>query len=283
MKLKIFSTTIIIATAFLLSDCKKKTDDAGNPVASTQISTSCTDLNVFSINRDITLGAQVNQQIRATPAEYNILDSAASTNNADAYKYMYKIRDEIFNNAAVDYEKEFPWKIAIIKDDATLNAFCTPGGYIFVYTGLIKYLDNEDDFAGVLGHEIGHAALRHSTDRLVKQYGVSFLLSAIGGDKSQLATIVANLTLLKYSRCHETQSDEYSVALLNKTKYKCNGAAAFFEKIVESGGSGTPAFLSTHPDPGNRVENINAQATKLNCTLKESSTSTDWAKLKSVL
>lgn len=275
-----FIAPLLISSTLFLSNCKKKTDDAGNPVASTQISTSCTDVNVFSIQKDITLGAQVDQQIRATPAEYKILDSAASENNGYAYRYMYKIRDEIFKNAAVDYEKDFPWKIAIIKDDTTLNAFCTPGGYIFIYTGIIKYLDHEDDLAGVLGHEIGHAALRHSTDGMIKEYGVSFLLTALGGDKAQLATIVANLTLLKYSRCHETQSDEYSVALLNKTKYRCNGAASFFEKI---GSSGTPAFLSTHPDPGDRVVNINLQAAKLKCNKDVSAPETEWEKLKSVL
>ena len=53
-----------------------------------------------------------------------------------------------------------------------LNAFCTPGGYIYVYTGLIKYLDNEAQLAGVLGHEIAHADLRHVTDQLTEQYGV---------------------------------------------------------------------------------------------------------------
>lgn len=272
-----FIAPLLIASTLFLSNCKKKTDEAGTPVASTQISTSCTDVNVFSINKDKELGAQVDQQIRSTPAEYNILDSAS---NKYAYDYMYKIKKEIFDKAAVDYEEDFKWRIAIIKNDSVLNAFCTPGGYIFIYTGIIKYLDNEDDFAGVLGHEIGHAALRHSTDGLIKQYGVSFLLSALGGDKSQLAQIVANLTLLKYSRCHETQSDEYSVALLSKTKYKCNGAASFFEKI---GSSGTPAFLSTHPDPGDRVVNINLQADKLKCNKDVSAPGTEWAKLKSVL
>ena len=66
--------------------------------------------------------------------------------------------------------------LRIIHDDSTLNAFCTPGGYIYIYTGILKFLDSEDEFAGVLGHEIAHADLRHSTRQMTKQYGVQILL-----------------------------------------------------------------------------------------------------------
>ena len=280
MKLKIFSTTIIIATAFLLSDCKKKTDDAGNPLASTQVETSCTDINLFSISQDVRLGAQVDSQIRSTPTEYPILDSAT---NSFAYQYMYKIRDEIFTNAAVDYETTFKWKIAIIKDDNTLNAFCTPGGYIYIYTGIIKYLKDEGDFAGVLGHEIGHAALRHSTDAMAREQGIGTLIQIVSGSNPGiLATLAKNLSDLKYSRCHETQSDEYSVIMLKNTKYKCDGAASFFKQLEAEGSSSTPAFLSTHPSPGSRVESITAKATKENCITKPAPV-TEWDKLKSEL
>lgn len=278
--MKLNLTTFIIVTAFLLSDCKKKTDDAGNPLASTQVETSCTDINLFSIQQDIRLGAQVDSQIRATPAEYPILDSGT---NSFAYKYMYQIRDEIFTNAAVDYETTFKWKIAIIKDDNVLNAFCTPGGYIYVYTGIIKYLDKEDDFAGVLGHEIGHAALRHSTDAMAREQGINTLIQIVlGKNPGVLATLAKNLSSLKYSRCHETQSDEYSVIMLKNSKYKCDGAASFFKKIEAEGGSTTPAFLSTHPSPGSRVESITAKATKEGCINKTAPT-TEWGKLKTEL
>ena len=61
---------------------------------------------------------------------------------------------------------DFDWELKIIHDDETLNAFCAPGGYIYVYTGLIKFLAHEDNLAGVIGHEIAHADLRHSTQQL---------------------------------------------------------------------------------------------------------------------
>ena len=271
---------ILIASILLLSNCKKKTDNAGNPLASSQVETSCNDINLFSIPRDARLGAQVDSQIRAMPAQYVILDSAS---NSFAYEYMYAIRDEIFRNAAVDNETNFKWKIAIIRDDNTLNAFCTPGGYIYIYTGIIKYLDKEEDFAGVLGHEIGHAALRHSTDAIAREQGINTLIQIVlGNNPGVLATLAKNLSSLKYSRCHETQSDEYSVIMLKNTKYRCDGAASFFKKIEAEGGSSTPAFLSTHPTPGSRVENITAKATKEGCISKPDPT-TEWAKLKTEL
>ena len=123
----------------------------------------------------------------------------------------------------------------IIHDDSTLNAFCTPGGYIYVFTGLIHYLDSEDQLAGVMGHEIAHADRRHSTDQMTKQYGISLLLSAIGGDESAIAQVASGLLLLKYGRGAESEADEFSVRYLCPTEYNAAGGAGFFEKIEAAG------------------------------------------------
>src|SRR5690606_36932859 len=152
-----------------------------------------------------------------------------------------------------------------------LNAFATPGGYIYVYTGLIKYLDNVDALAGVLGHEIAHADLRHTSRNLQKQYGVSMLLSILVGDNaSQLEQIAAQLAGtvagLQFSREYETESDLRSVEYLAETEYACDGAKIFFQKLEAAGqGGGLPQFLSTHPSPDNRIENIVEKAEEENC------------------
>jgi len=81
-----------------------------------------------------------------------------------------------------------------------------------------------------------------------------------------LAQLAAGLTALSFSRSHETDADDHSVDYLCDTEYASNGASAFFQKLIDNGQSGgTPAFLSTHPDPGNRVANINTRATELGC------------------
>ncbi len=232
---------------------------------------SCKDggINIFSIEEDKKLGLQVSQQIAADPATYPLL---SESEYPEAYTYIRALRDRVLNSGKVKYKDEFAWEVKIIRDDNTLNAFCTPGGYIYVYTGLIKYLDTEDELAGVMGHEIAHADRRHSTDAMTQEYGTQTLLSIVlGNNQGQLTQLASGLLSLKYSRGHETEADEYSVIYLSGTPYQCNGAAGFFQKLEASGGSGgTPQFLSTHPNPDNRIININEKATSLGCTTSPS-------------
>ncbi len=213
------------------------------------------DINIFSIEDDINFGAQTAAEIDASP-DFKILDSSQ---NSSAYKFLYSLRDSILNTGLVTYKDKFSWRLRIVKDDSTLNAFCTPGGYIYVYTGLIKFLDHESELAGVMGHEMAHADKRHSTDALTRQYGISLLLDVVfGQNKGQLARIAAQIKDLQYSRKNESEADSYSVIWLNETAYDAKGAAGFFQKLIDMGqAGGTPQFLSTHPDPGNRVQAIN--------------------------
>lgn len=235
-------------------------------------------LSLFTIQDDITLGANVDAQIEGEPSSYPILPEEG---NEEAYEYLQSMTDQIIASGEVKYRSEFAWELHIIKDDATLNAFATPGGYIYVYTGLIKYLDTVDDLAGVMGHEIAHADLRHSSRSLQRQYGVSILLSLLlGEDPSQLAQITAqlagNLAGLSFSREFESEADERSVDYLSQTSYACDGAATFFEKLEAQGqGSATPAFLSTHPPSSDRVVEINARASEVGCETSNSNDNTN--------
>ncbi len=146
-----------------------------------------------------------------------------------------------------------------------LNAFATPGGYIYVYTGLIKFLDSEDQLAGVMGHEIAHSARRHSTSQMTKVYGVAALSSVITGNAnpSMLEQVAISLIQLKFSRNHETDADTHSVIYLCDSGYNAAGAAGFFKKM--EGQPTPPAFLSTHPNPGDRVRKIEEKAEELGC------------------
>ena len=215
--------------------------------------------NIFTVNQDIALGRQLVDYLESDSSGEIILEPSQYP---EAYSHMERIRNKILNSGKVYYKDKFEWRVRIIHDDNTLNAFCAPGGYIYVYTGIIKYLDNEYELAGVLGHEIAHADKRHSTSQMTKQYGISILLAAVGGDQSVIGTLAANLVLLKYSRNDEAQSDQWSVEYLCPTTYKADGAAEFFRKI---GSSPVPEFLSTHPDPKNRVEDITNYAAGKNC------------------
>jgi predicted Zn-dependent protease len=221
-------------------------------------------LNIFSIQDDIALGQQTKAEIEAHPGEYPIL---SENGHAAAYSYIRAIRDDILNGGKVTHKADFAWEVYIINKDDVQNAFCTPGGYIYVYTGLIKYLDNKSSLAGVLGHEMAHADKRHTTELLTKQYGIQTLLDLLVGKNQGLLTEIAtNLVNLKFTRNEEAEADKYSVIYLCPTKYHSDGAADFFQKIIDQGASSPPEFLSTHPSPEHRVQNIRDEAQELGCT-----------------
>lgn len=210
-----------------------------------------TGFNLFTVEQDKELGAEVAKEIEGNPNEYPILDSAKY---AEAYGYLYDMRDRILNAGNVIHKDDFVWRLRIINDAETKNAFCTPGGYIYVYTGLMKYLDSEEQLAGVLAHEIGHADYRHSTRQMTKLYGVQLLLDVLAGEREAIKQVTSGLIGLRFSRLHETEADKASVHYLCPTDYDAAGGAKFFEKIQADGGGAPPEFLSTHPSPANRIE-----------------------------
>jgi predicted Zn-dependent protease len=219
-------------------------------------------VNFFSLQDDLALGEQVREEIEGDSSDMIILDSTAYPT---IYGYLYSIRDSLLNSGQVRFKAEFPWRIRIIQDDSTLNAFCAPGGYIYIYTGILKYLEAEDQLAGVLGHEMGHADLRHSTRQLTKMYGVQTLISLVAGDRALIKQVTSSLIGLSFSRTHEKEADECSVKYLCPTTYNSDAGALFFEKISKEEGARPPEILSTHPDPGNRIEAYRAHKQTYGC------------------
>lgn len=256
MKFLFYRAQVMILIVALSVSCgKKKDSETGAPDCET------ININLFTLKQDMELGLQVDSQIVAQYQD-TILDPEKYP---VAYGHLQRITNNILNSGKVTHKNDFAWKVRIINQDV-LNAFCTPGGYIYVYTGIIKYLDHEDDLAGVMGHEIAHADLRHSTKSMTREYGLQTLFDILlGKDKGKLIRIASGLKSLQNSRCHESEADDYSVQYLQPTQYRCNGAASFFEKISADGGSRSPEFLSTHPNPDNRVASINTRATSLGC------------------
>lgn len=223
-------------------------------------------LNIFQLEDDKKLGAQLNTYIESDSSGIIILDTAQY---AVAYSHLERVKNHILNSGKLKHRNDFEWKARVIQNDTILNAFATPGGYIYVYTGLIKYLDTEDQFAGVLAHEIAHADQRHSTAMLTKVYGITFLMNIIlGNDSRMVSDLTQNLLSLSFSRGAEEDADKHSVIYLctENSPYKPDGAAGFFEKMTkEEQRGGIPEFLSTHPNPPNRINSIREKAKELNC------------------
>ncbi len=220
-------------------------------------------LNLFTIEDDRKIGHQVSEQINSDTSQFNVLPEQG---NEELYTYIRGLMQQILNTGRVEYAEEFVWEVKIIHDPETLNAFATPGGYIYVYTGLMKFLDTEDELMGVMGHEAAHADLRHSTTQMSKIYGVDILRVIITGNASpgMLEQIALGLVSLKFSRNHESEADDRSVYYLCETVHNAAGAAGFFKKM--EGKPSPPEFLSTHPNPGNRVEDIQAEAEERGCS-----------------
>ena len=226
---------------------------------------------IMPVSQEVALGQQLDSTIVASPEDFPILDPERYS---EVYDFMEEIFYDIIENDGepLKYADRFDWKLTIIEKDE-LNAFAAPGGYLYFYTGLLKYLDKTSEVAGVLGHEMAHADLRHSARQMQKAYGVNFAASILfGTDKSQLEQIITDigggLASLHFSRDDEYQSDEFSVKYLagtdprdpNSSEYDCKydpkGVAGFFQKLQDAGANEPLEILSTHPSGSNRVSEV---------------------------
>lgn len=217
---------------------------------------SISDFNLFSISDDVKLGTQLDQEIRANQKDYPIL------NDAEATAYVQNLMNQIINSPLIKYKGQFTYKVTLINTN-TINAFATPGGYIYVYKGLLKYLDNEATLAAILAHEVAHAERRHSTQRMTKAYGLQVLLSVVlGNSPSTMEAIAGNLfsglSLMYNSREDEYEADEYSFKYLQSSIWYPGSGKFFFEKIGgQTNNSEFEELFSTHPLDQKRIDALN--------------------------
>lgn len=167
--------------------------------------------------------------------------------------------------AAISHRPDLPYQFHIV-DSPVVNAFAVPGGYVYFTRGILAHFNNEAEFAGVLGHEIGHITAKHSSRQQSSQLLTS--LAGIAGAilVPQLGETFmqgAQLLQLSYSRAHESESDEIGVGYSSKIGYDANQMAEFFatiKRIQDNSGQSIPNMMSTHPDPGNRYTKVHAMA-----------------------
>ncbi len=238
----------------------------------TIILSSCgSGVNIFTKQQDVQFGRNVQAEIAKKPALYPVL------NNPNVRNYVQGIVNRIIQSSNV-INKDFNYTVTIIHDDKTVNAFTLPGGPIYVYTGLMKYVDNEATLAGILAHEITHADHRHSTQQMTKQYGLDAVTQIALGSNTTLAGQVAggvagiaeNAALMHFSQADETEADANSfddlMALPGRPWYPA--AINYFEiKMISSGGGSTGALatiFASHPPSQARLDAINVKIKKAN-------------------
>ncbi|MCE7067339.1 M48 family metalloprotease [Dyadobacter sp. CY326] len=245
MKIK-FHILLCLVSAGLLSGCSK------NPV------TGKKEIIFMSKEKEIALGAESHPSIVATMGIYD-------DKNLNAF-----INEKGKAMANISHRPDLPYQFFIV-DSPVVNAFAVPGGYVYFTRGIMAHFNNEAEFAGVLGHEIGHITARHSarqqTSQIFGQVGLMagmVLSETVRGlaDQTQQAL---GLLLLSYSREHETESDKIGVEYSSKIGYDAHQMADFFgtlKKISEKAGQTIPTFQSTHPDPGGRQTKVEKLATE---------------------
>jgi len=209
---------------------------------------------LVSDDQEAQLGAQVKQELDKQGTKY--------IRDPEIVNYVKGVAEKIFVSADKD-RPGVKWQVFVIDDPKQVNAFATPGGYLYVYTGLLMAADNEAQLAGVWGHESGHVVARHSAQQMVNEMGLQTVIEvALGQNPNQLAqlasTLAAKGALLAYSREDETQADEYGARYSAQAGYDPHGIIQFFEKLKAMEGN-QPAFakyLSDHPATEDRITHL---------------------------
>ena len=155
----------------------------------------------------------------------------------------------------------YKFEVTVVKSDM-VNAFALPGGYIVVFTGLMKKAESGEEVAGVLGHELNHVLQRHGLERIVKQLGLVAVVSIALGDQQGLAGLMRQLSVelltLKFGREQETEADMTGLQLLVRAKIDPSGMISFFQRLAEKD-EGRMEWLSTHPMSQGRAERLKAE------------------------
>ncbi len=178
----------------------------------------------------------------------------------EAQDLVDRVGNSLVNNS-IARSTPYKYDFHLLRDPKTINAFALPGGQIFITYALFSKLENEDQLAGVLGHEIGHVVGRHSAERMAKQGLTQGLLSGVmvgGGDAAgQMAGMIANTINMSYGRNDELESDALGVKFLIKAGYEPEEMIGVMKILKAAAGPNrTPERMSTHPDPENRIEKI---------------------------
>ena len=184
---------------------------------------------------------------------------------------LQAIVDEVGNRLVQNSfarESGYPFEFHLLDDPETVNAFALPGGQIFITWALMSRLESEDQLAGVLGHEIGHVIGRHGAEQIAKQELSQGLTGALvlatydpdnpsSAGSAQVALMLGQLINMRFGRDAELESDFWGVCILNEAGYDPGELVRVMEILNEaSGGARPPEFLSTHPNPGNRIAEI---------------------------
>jgi predicted Zn-dependent protease len=216
---------------------------ATNPV------TGKSQMSLLSEAEELAIGAQQDVEIRREMGVYG--DQALQ-------RYVSDIGQELARNS---HRPNLPWSFTVV-DNSAINAFALPGGYVYVTRGILAYLDDESELAGVLGHEIGHVTARHAAQAYTRQAQAGIALAILGifvpstQAFADLGATGLGVLFMKHGREAEIEADRLGVEYGSGAGYDPAGVPRFLSTLARvdaMSGRGVPNWLSTHPDPGSRV------------------------------
>lgn len=240
MNLSFKSLSLFLLSILIITSC------ARNPV------TGKKELMLMSESQEKALGEQSDPSI---VAQFGLYDDE---------RMQAFINEKGKEMGAISHRPDLTYTFRIL-DSPVVNAFALPGGYVYFTRGIMAHFNNEAEFAGVLGHEIGHITARHSAKQYSAQMAgqLGFIIGVVASeDFRQVAGDVSQamgLLFLKFGRDHESQSDELGVQYSTAIGYDSHEMADFFQtlnRIQEKAGVSIPSFLSTHPNPVDRYEKV---------------------------
>lgn len=190
--------------------------------------------------------------------------------NEEAQRYLDEICRRVIENSDAG-ETDWPFECHLLADEETINAFALPGGQVFITAALFERLETEGQLAAVMAHEIGHVVARHAAEQLAERQLAQGLSGAAvfaaydpqnptsGLTTQQLSALISSIVTLKYGRGDELQSDSLGVKFMADAGYDPRSMIDLMQILAESGGpNAQPEFFSTHPNPDNRIAEIEA-------------------------
>ena len=232
--------------------------------------------NPLTGKKQLAITNENSELIPAATLQYStfLKENKVITGTSDA-RMVSNVGDKIKNAAILwmksrgfgDQIAHYKWEYKLVQSDQ-VNAWCMPGGKIAVYTGIMKVTQNEAGLATVMGHEVAHALLSHSRQRVDMAKGQAVVGAVVGAASSgeskatQQAIALAyglgsNLgVMMPFSRSHESEADRLGLILMSIAGYNPDEAISFWERMQKASGGAPPQFLSTHPSNATRIKDI---------------------------
>jgi len=241
----------VLAISFVVVLALVATTCATNPV------TGKSEFMLLSRDDEIAMGRETDPQILSSYGQYE---------DAELTTYLGGLGKRL---AGMSHQPDLPYSFKVL-DSPVVNAFAVPGGYVYLTRGILAYLNDEAELAGVIGHELGHIAARHSAQQYSKAQaaqlglGIGSILSPTFAKFAGLAEAGISMLFLSFSRENEREADDLGVLYSSKAGFDARQMANLFvtlERLDPSGGGdGLPAWFSTHPNPPDRIAAITKAA-----------------------